>query len=650
MEIGVPPRYNDRIVTTHQKPGIFPLSRFGRYGRPGAAIFVAVLLIEAGISSGKAPTSGPGSLAIPGSRLSEGKVSNPAYTFLTSPRSPVAGGILRVLAAGESQLRKADIRVAGPSGSIEAGALRAGGGPPFWWSAAFRLGPGGTYTVILADGRKDVARWGIEVSNASPISASRPASVWEAERDWDRGAENLYAAWIDALFRDADERSFWAALHEITRDAGRNILHGHLGLGEDNPDGESTVVMEPDCADNPFYLRAYFAWKMGLPFGFHECDRGTLERAPRTGQWVTNTSTSGPTNPVRAFNGFLRNVMNTVHSGTARTRLEDDGSDCYPVSLTRKDLRPGVVFADPYGHTLVLVRWVPQNRSGPGALLAVDAQPDGTVGIKRFWRGNFLFVTSEVIGEPGFKAFRPIVRDRGRPRLLGNAEVAASPDYGNLSLAQKGMASAVFYDTMERLINPKPLDPESALRDLFRALHEQLLVRIESVANGEAYMERHPGAVVPMPGNPAALFQAGGLWEDYSTPNRDLRLLIAMDTVLEFPEKAVRSPDLYRLPKRRTPGEAQKELESLAGKMALELSIAYVRSDGREQRLTLADVLERRDAFEMAYNPNDCIEVRWGAPSGSAELASGRRRAPASQSERMRALRSWFHKRLHPPT
>ena len=426
------------------------------------------------------------------------------YALLISPKSPVAGGTLRVLAAGESGLRKARFRVTGPSGSVEAESLRAGGGPPFWWSAEVPIGVEGAYSVSLYDGREELLRQGVEVSSGQRPSGSRPASVWEIERDWDRGAENLYAAWIDALFRDADERSSWTALHEVTRDPGRNLLHDHLGLGEDDPDGKAPVVMDPDCADNPFYLRAYFAWKLGLPFGFHECDRGTLERAPRTGRWVTNASAPGNANPVRAFNGFLRNIMNTIHSGSARTRLEDDTSDYYPVSLARKDLRPGVVFADPYGHTLILVRWVAQEGSGPGALLAVDAQPDGTVGIKRFWRGNFLFTTSEVIGEPGFKAFRPVVRDRGRLRLLGNAEIAASPDYGNLSLAQKGMASAAFYDTMERLINPKPLDPESALRDLFKALLEQLIVRVESVANGEDYMRGHPGAVVPMPGSAAA--------------------------------------------------------------------------------------------------------------------------------------------------
>jgi hypothetical protein len=617
---------------------------FGALGRTETALAAAILCLCSWSCSGGVPASGPDGYA------SGETASKPVIIFLTSPKSPVAGGILRVLAAAGSDVRKAGIRVVGPSGEVEEGGLRTGGGPPFWWSTDVPLGAAGTYTVVLTEGRSELARQEVEVPAAPRPSLARGSSVWETERDWDRGAEILYAAWIDALFRDADERSMWPALHEVTRDAGRNILHDHLGLDEDEAGGKAPVVMEPDCADNPFYLRAYFAWKLGLPFGFHECDRGTLERAPRTGRWISNTSAPGPAGSVRAFNGFLRSVMNTIHSGTARTRLDDDDSDCYPVGLTRNDLRPGVVFADPYGHTLVLVRWVPQKGDGPGALLAVDAQPDATVGIKRFWRGNFLFATSEVVGEPGFKAFRPIVRDRGGLRLLRNEEVAASPEYGNLSLAQRGMASGAFYDTMERLINPKPLDPENALRDLYKALHEQLIVRVESVANGEEYMRAHPGALVPMPGSPGAVFQAGGLWEDFSTPNRDLRLLIALDTVLEFPARVVRMPDLYRLPERRAADDVRRDLERLSDKLAHDLFISYARSDGREQRLSLAEVLERREAFEMAYNPNDSIEVRWGGPPGSAELASGRRRAPAAQAERMKALRPWFRKRLHPPT
>ena len=201
----------------------------------------------------------------------------------------------------------------------------------------------------------------------------------------------------------------------LPRNQTRNFLYNYLSLGEDDPKGRNTLIMEPDCADNPFFLRAYFAWKLGLPFGYHECDRGSLVKNPKTGQWITNEIPSSKTHPALAFNAFLRRVADGVHSGTARTALDDEKSDYYPVSLERGALRPGTVFADPYGHTLILVSWIPQTHDHPGLLLALDAQPDGTVGIKRFWKGNFLFNTSGVIGEPGFKAFRPIFMNKGIP-------------------------------------------------------------------------------------------------------------------------------------------------------------------------------------------------------------------------------------------
>jgi hypothetical protein len=342
--------------------------------------------------------------------------------------------------------------------------------------------------------------------------------------------------------------------------------------------------------------------------------------------------------------------MDGVHSGTARTSLNDDTSDYYPVPLTREALRPGVVFADPYGHTLILVGTIPQTREHPGVLLSVDAQPDGTVGIKRFWKGNFLFNTSEVVGEPGFKAFRPIVLGDGQFRQLKNKELAGKPGLIPFSLQQKGMAGELFYHTMERIINPSPLDPETALLDLIQALYEQLVVRITSVSNGEAYMTTHPGEVIPMPGSPAGVFQAGGQWEDFSTPNRDLRLLIAMDAVLDFPDKILRSPEDFRMSKLSSPEQVKKKLEELLFSKTAELSITYVRTNGTKQVLTMAEILKRKEAFEMGYNPNDGIEIRWGAPENSDERSTCHRHVPVNQLEKMRSVRTWFRKRLHPPT
>lgn len=343
----------------------------------------------------------------------------------------------------------------------------------------------------------------------------------------------------------------------------------------------------------------------------------------------------------------MRMLKNTVHAGNGRTALRVEATDYYPLPLSREALKPGTVYADPYGHTLVIVRWVPQTKKSPGLLLAVDAQPDGTIGIKRFWKGNFLFTTEDVVGEPGFKAFRPIVLEGGRQRLLTNREIAADPDYGGFSLEQEKMTGEAFYAAIERLINPEPLDAAAAFESLFQALHEQLIVRADSVANGEAYMRAHPGAVIPMPSS-KAVFQALGPWEDFSTPNRDLRLLIAIDTVLEFPDKAARNPQAYEMAGQRRPEDVRRELARLLEKRAAELSITYRRSDGSPWVLTLQDVFRRKEALEMGYNPNDSIEVRWGAPEGSEELSTARRRAPASHLEKMKVLRPWFRKRLRP--
>ena len=572
-----------------------------------------------------------------------------SFGLLISPQVIRPGARVWVLAAFEAGYRDISISLKGPDGSPDAVKTRRGGGPPFWQAAAFPIGLSGRYTIAIKKDGQAVQTVELDVPTPPPAAKSTHGA-WGSERGWTRADENLYAAWLEALFQDSDERASWPSLHQAVDDPERNVLFNRLGRGEDIQGGPNLVEMTPDCADNPFFLRAYFAWKTGLPFGFHDVTWGSIEAAPSGLHWLTNESFAGAGDPVLSFRRMLPAVKNTVHAGNGRTAFRSEESDYYPLPLARKDLRPGTVFADPYGHTLTIVRWVPQTAKSPGLLLAVDAQPDGTIGIKRFWRGNFLFNTKEVVGEPGFKAFRPIAVENGRLRLFRNDEISQSPDYGNFSLEQEKMASEAFYAAMERLINPDPLDAESALQDLFQALHEQLVVRVGSVANGDAYMKAHPGTVIPMPGGGAAVFQTTGPWEDFSTPNRDLRLLIAIDTLLDFPDKVGRNPSAFKVPARKTAEALAAGLRELQLNWARRLTITYARSDGSPQVLTLEDIFKRKQAFEMGYNPNDGPEVRWGAPEGSPELSTCRRRAPAYQMERMKAMRLWFEKRLHPPT
>jgi hypothetical protein len=572
----------------------------------------------------------------------------PLYALVMLPRNPAPGEGFRVLALGGEKLRKAQLTVTGPGGIVRSVKSKVGDELPYWRIDDYTGSPAGKYIITLTEDKGIVCNLELNISKTKEME--QKGVVWKTLRGWDSTTEAIYSAWINALFKDCEEDASWSALHEVTRNKDQNFLYNYLSLGEDEPEANNKLLMQPDCADNPFFLRAYFSWKLGLPFGYHVCDRGSMGRSPKTGQWITNETSSSKAQPVLAFNAFLRRVMNDVQSGTARTALDNESSDYYPVSLERENLRPGIVFADPYGHTLILVGWVPQSKNHPGLLLSVDAQPDGTVGIKRFWKGNFLFNTSGVIGEPGFKAFRPIALKKGVPYLVQNPALTASEGFVPFSLQQRKMKSDVFYHTMERLINPEPLDPEDALINLIQALHEQLLVRVTSVANGEAYFNENKGSVIPMPSSAAGIFQSGGQWENFSTPNRDLRLLIAMDAVLDFPDIVVRSPEDFNISGSGSPDDVKKKLISILDKKVSEVSISYTRTNGSVQKLTVGEILNRRDAFELAYNPNDGIEIRWGAPDNSEERSTCHRHAPPGQLEKMRSVQTWFHKRLHPPT
>ena len=59
------------------------------------------------------------------------------------------------------------------------------------------------------------------------------------------------------------------------------MLFNYLGLGEDN----LLKATRPDCADFVYFLRAYFAFKMGLPFGYSNCSRGNGGAPPKCYQW-----------------------------------------------------------------------------------------------------------------------------------------------------------------------------------------------------------------------------------------------------------------------------------------------------------------------------------------------------------------------------
>jgi hypothetical protein len=638
-------------------------------------------------------------------------------SILSSPIAPWKGAPLRAVFAAEKPL-EGELSLVAPNGSVAATTRERHGGPPYFWFAEIASPAAGTWQVKLqrdgAVGECSTITREIVVRPAEPPRPRATAgSVWPVRNGWDRGTENLYSAWIEKLF-DAplDTSPSWKALHEVLRDQSRNFLFNHMGLGEDS----MGLVIRPDCADLPYFLRAYFAFKMGLPFGYAKCTRGGGGEAPKCPVWwniqneepprspppeeiafgLDQSSPSGslfglfrpaappargpaarpaqfataapgavgpssgpavkppPGPPPRppglaaSFAHYLRwSVGDGVHSGAGRTRASADDGDFYPVPLSQDALRPGTVYADPYGHLLVLARRIPQSDGTAGVFLAVDAQPDGTVARKRFWRGNFLFAQQPALGDPGFKRFRPIMRENGTLRRLTNREIAKHPNYGDYSLDQTRLSVEQFYDRMDDVMSPAPLDPLRAMTEAITSLEEQVKARVTSVENGRKFQISGRGEAT-MPDGPA-IFETTGAWEDFATPSRDLRLLIAIDVVRGYPDRVSRRPERYAMPKDKSVADVKAELEAVLASELTARRFSYTRSDGSSWTLSVKDVLDRAGDLEMAYNLNDCVELRWGASEGSDEAATCKRRAPQAQRGKMTEYRAWFHERRRPP-
>ena len=205
---------------------------------------------------------------------------------LPSPVAPWKGAPLRVIFAAEKPL-EGELSLIAPDGKVAAASRERHGGPPYFWFAEVAAPAAGTWHAKLARDNapaecsaimRDIAVRAQE----PPRPRETPGSIWPIRDAWTRSTENLYSAWIEKLF-DAplDAAPSWKALHEVLRDRSRNFLYNHLGLRED----QMGMIVRPDCADLPYFLRAYFAFKMGLPFGYSKCSRGDGGEAPKCPEW-----------------------------------------------------------------------------------------------------------------------------------------------------------------------------------------------------------------------------------------------------------------------------------------------------------------------------------------------------------------------------
>ncbi len=576
--------------------------------------------------------------------------------IIVLPELPHSQKPLTVLAWTRDQTAKLSLKVLDPAGNpIAPQRSEAWGYIPKALSATFKTLKKGKYKALLLkdDSPKVLSCLEISVPGAKDeleLTQSTQTGAWPIRRKWSPKMEDLFSVFVAKLFHvPKGSRKGWGALHRPTRDPYRNILYGILGRDEDTPTSQTHVILEPDCADAPYLVRAYFAWKMGLAFVFNKCTRGDSEKGPKCFDAYSNLVTDYDhiPDPVARFNAFVETtILLEVHSGNGLTLPDSHPSDFYPIPLDHSAIRPGVIFVDSGGHFIMVTQVEPQTEITMGAIFGIDAHPDLTVTHKRFSSGTFVFRHWKPTD--GFKAFRPLWESDGKRTFLSNSEINENGGYPPYSDEQANLEKTThFYTNIYKLLNPRPVDPKTVLITKIEILLTAILERVAAVQAGVDYMTDTNWNVVPMPDGPS-IFQTIGPWETYSTPARDLRCFLALDAVLKFPDAVIRNRSLYNTDPLKTDAALRRDLTTLMNKRLSEKEIQYNRSDGSTWTLSLKEVVKRQRHLEMAYNPNDCPETRWAAPRGSNENKTCLKKAPEDQQQKMRLARFWFASRRRP--
>lgn len=555
-----------------------------------------------------------------------------AVHVLIAPRTPRVGEPVRVLAARLGSLDTSRLVIEDARGPVEPERVVLGEGPTAIlaaWLPPVARGPL-TVRVVDAAGHEQARAVATVVAHdaARPSPFARGPGLWPIEAEWDARHETLFSAWIATTFRvEPGARAAWNPLHEAMRDPARNVLFDYLGLGEDGGRRGPRLVLRTDCADTLYAARAYFAWKMRLPFLAHDCSRGTPRNGPSCRGTVTNRRQPGRwgNDEVVRFGRFIAWLgRSIVHAGTTRTLPDDPESDFYPVELSRSALRPGTIFVDAAGHVLMVSQWASPSAGRFGSLYAIDGHPDTSVSHKRFTASWFPDLP---VSTDGFKAFRPAVLDRGVVRPMTNDEIRVRAWLVPPSTRDARMTPARFYARMAAIQNPTPLEVNDVIRDAVARLRRTVVARAAAVA---ALWPEHWRE---LPDRPFSGLGASAAWRRVEPMRRDLEMLVAIEDVRTLAWRVTHEPGLVNGP---------APIDSLRAAITRALraeSITYRRSDGSPFVLSLETIVERDVALAYGFHPGDCPEARWGAPGDSDERSTCTSQLDVSVQP---ALRRWL--------
>ena len=400
-------------------------------------------------------------------------------------------------------------------------------------------------------------------------------------------------------------------------------------------------TLHGDCADMAYVLRAYYAWKNGLPFSYQKsmalaATRREDIRYSTKGNVVAERRQI--LNHVSNAPAFLKRIGWEVSTAMFRTHPVTGGGrshdDFYPVKITRETVRPGVIAYDIFGHVGIVY-----DVMDDGRIMVVASHPDNTVS-RSTYGPNFMRSQPEL--GAGLKAWRPIrvegaVRSADGSLVGGALEAAPNETLSGFSMEQYfGNVPATsgvwhegsfrhngrtlrYYDYVRRALAAPDFayDPVAELRFGMRSICTAIKARkvaVDKAVRARIHLKPHPHKLPPN------IYGTYGEWEEYSTPSRDARLKVSFIELRREVQRLVEDVETGDPSVSYSGDNLAKDLSDAFEDEKNRCTFTYWRSDSTRMRLNLAHVMDR--LFDLSFDPYHCPERRWGAHSAEFETCT----------------------------
>jgi hypothetical protein len=445
------------------------------------------------------------------------------------------------------------------------------------------------------------------------VPASSPFAWKIKKATWRASDEAAYSAFIVSLGAAVESRKCNTV--ETCMKSSANPFHSSDPVG---------LKYYADCADLPYYLRAYFAWKNGLPFSFvsrvdlrnPNDPNGADIRYPRDGNKPigrTDTSGHGPGYFTNAKDILNWVVGDSVSTATIRMpsipQPREALGDFYAIPVRRGELHPGTVIYSADGHAAVVYK-IPAD----GLLQVIDAHPDNAMTLTsygpRFQRGN------PNMGAI-FKNFRPLELVGATPDAEGNlvgGTIVAKPD-AQIPGVSDEQVTTKFPNTPAFQMWVRQRLAEVGFRiDLVTDFKQSVQTLCRLVQQRKEAVDKAITDQIDKKDNPALMvaniFGAADEWEMYSSPGRDVSLRIGFKAALDnakynVDQLKIGNP-LFSYAGTNMAADLYKTYQETAASCPL----SYTSRDGSLQKLDLEQI--RLRLFKISFDPYHCIDLRWG--------------------------------------